>query len=711
MFKYYAVRILVYCSICAILMVAVAGGVIWQFKDSLPSFDELEDVDPARTTNIYSADGKILRKFWVQRREPITYDQLPQAAIDGLISTEDQHFWRHWGVSIPDIFRVVVRNLWIEGSLKGHGASTITQQLARNIFLTQDQTWTRKVAEQLTAVLLERTYTKREIIEKYFNRMLFGRGAHGIEAAAQRFFGKRAKEMSIDECALLVGLLKGPYYYSPVNHPQRAKDRRNIVLLQMYRAGRITREEYRSGRLRPIVLKPLDEATGEAPYFTEHVRQYIENTYGLRHLYKDGVAVYTTLDSRLQQIAEEVLAKQLEEVQRNIDERRRRNPPDSTFWEGIDTRGDTLAATIVQGALVALDPHTGHILAMVGGRNFNESKFNRAIQALRQPGSSFKPFVYTAALDKGLRPTMRLPDTAVSIPMADGTFWQPENYDRKFLGWMTMRQALYMSRNVVTTQILQKIGPRTGVAYAKKLGIKTRLRPYLSLAMGTSEVTLMDMVAAYGTYPNNGIHVEPIAITRIIDKDGDVLEDRVQGKETVALSAETAAVAVNMLQSVMDEPKGTGYHGARRVHRFRRPAAGKTGTTQNFADTWFVGFTPQIVAGVWIGFDAKVSLGDRMSGAVVAVPVWARFMKRIHEVLDLPPEAFELPATVPQLEVCDQTFEVATIYCPNPFKEVFLPGTEPVKTCPKHSARLTRTEQSTQRRGTPERKKRQSHQF
>lgn len=704
MFKYYAVRILAYCSLCAVLGTLFAFGVIWHFKDSLPSFDELEDVDPARTTNIYSADGKILKKFWVQRRDPITYDQIPTAAIDGLISTEDQHFWRHWGVSIPDIFRVVVRNVWVEGSLKGHGASTITQQLARNIFLTQDQTWSRKVAEQLTAVLLERTYTKREIIEKYFNRMLFGRGAHGLEAAAQRFFGKKAIEMSIDECALLVGLLKGPYYYSPVNHPQRAKDRRNIVLRQMYRAGRISREEYRSARLRPIVLTPLAEATGDAPYFTEHVRQYIESTYGVKHLYKDGVSVHTTLDSRVQRIAEEVLEKQLEEVQRMVDERRRRNPPDSTFWAGVETAADTLAATIVQGALVAIDPHTGHILAMVGGRDFTESKFNRAIQALRQPGSSFKPFVYTAAIDKGLRPTLRIPDTAVSIPMADGTPWRPENYDRKFLGWMTMRQGLYMSRNVVTTQVLQKIGPRTAVAYAKKMGIKTRLRPYLSLAMGTSEVTLMDMVAAYGTFPNKGIHVEPIAITKIIDKDGEVLEDRVQGKESVALSAETAAVAVNMLQSVMDEPKGTGYHGARRVHRFRRPAAGKTGTTQNFADTWFLGFTPQIVAGVWVGFDAKVSLGDRMSGAVVAVPVWARFMKRVHEALDLPVEEFEIPPSVPQLEVCDQTYEIATIYCPNPFVEVFLPGTEPKQTCPKHASQNA-TQEPTRRRSTPTKKR------
>ena len=425
MLRHYLVRVLLYCTICATLYAGVGAAIVYKFQDGLPSFAELENVDPARTTNIYSTDGKILRKFWVQRRDPITYDQLPEAAIDALISTEDQHFWSHWGVSIPDIFRVVVRNLWVEGSLKGHGASTITQQLARNIFLTHAQTFSRKIQEQMTAVLLERTYTKHEIIEKYFNRMLFGRGAHGIEAAAQRFFGKRSKDMTADECALLVGLLKGPYFYSPVNHPRRAKNRRDLVLRQMLRAGRMTQSDFRSARLRPILLKPLEEETDEAPYFTEYVRQYIEKTYGVGQLYRDGVSVYTTLDSRVQRIAEQVLDRRLAEVQRTVDERRRKNPPDSTFWAGIETAADTVAATVVQGALVALDPHTGHILAMVGGRDFTESKFNRAVQALRQPGSSFKPFIYTAAVDKGLKPTLRLPDTAVSIEMADGTYWQP----------------------------------------------------------------------------------------------------------------------------------------------------------------------------------------------------------------------------------------------------------------------------------------------
>ncbi|MDA0745305.1 MAG: transglycosylase domain-containing protein, partial [bacterium] len=451
MVQRYLLRIALYCSICSLLCISFAAGVFWYFKDGLPSFAQLEEVEPARTTNIYSADDAVLKRFWVENRVPISYDQLPKAAIDALISTEDQHFWRHWGVSLPDIFRAVLRNIVREGSLKGHGASTITQQLARNLFLDQEQTWSRKIKEQLAAVLLERTYTKREIIEMYFNKVLFGNSAYGIESAAERFFGKPAHEMSIDECALLVGILRGPYYYSPINHPRRARDRRDFVLRKMYSARTISREEYQSAQRRPIILKNQEEETGDAPYFTEYIRKYLEENHGWGVLYKDGASVYTTLDSRVQRIAEETLKRQLDEVQRDVDARRRRNPPDSTFWARLKTREDTVAATVVQGALVAIDPHTGHILAMVGGKDFNKSKFNRAVQALRQPGSAFKPFIYTAAIDQKIPPTQRFPDTAVSIRMSDGSYWQPENYDRKFLGWLTMREGLAMSRNVITT--------------------------------------------------------------------------------------------------------------------------------------------------------------------------------------------------------------------------------------------------------------------
>ena len=609
--------------------------------------------------------------------------------------TEDRNFWKHWGVSLPDIFRAFLRNILREGRLKGHGASTVTQQLARNLFNQQvglEVTWSRKIREQLTAVLLERTYTKKEIIEKYFNQMLFGRGAYGIRAAANRFFGKDAADLTADESALLVGLLKGPYFYSPDNHPKRAAERRDYVLDVMRSQGKVSASERRLAKQRPIMLHNLEEETGEAPYFTEYIRQHIEKTYGLDVLY-NGASVYTTLDSRVQRIAEEELQRQVKEIQKDVETQWRRHPPDSTFWAGIDTHEDTLASTVVQCALIALDPHTGHILAMVGGRDFRESKFNRAVQAMRQPGSAFKPFIYTSAIDRKIPPTKRYPDTAVSIRMEDGSFWQPENYDRKFLGWMTMREGLAMSRNVVTTKLLAEIGPRVAVRYAKRMGISTPVLPVRSLGMGTSEVTLIDLVSSFGVFPNGGIRVEPIAVQKVVDRDGNILEARVQGAEHEVLSEETASVMTSMLQWVMDmnrktdrrRSRGTGY-GARAYYGFRRPAAGKTGTTQNFADAWFVGFTPQIVAGVWIGFDSKVSLGRGKSGAVVALPVWARFMKRVHEELGLEEEGFVISPGVVQTEVCEDTYQVASIYCPRRYGELFVPGAEPKAPCARHTS-------------------------
>ncbi len=687
-------RMAIYCAICALGYLSIAVAVIYGYKEGLPSFDKLEDVDPAQTTNIFSRDGAELKKFWVQRRDPISFDQLPITAVDALIVTEDQRFWGHWGVSVPDIIRVVLRNVYTSGTLKGHGASTLTQQLARNIFLTLDPTWKRKIQEQMTAVLLERTYTKHEIITMYFNQMYFGNSAYGIQTAARRFFGKDVENLTLDEGALLVGLLKGPTPYSPIYHPERALDRRNNVVLYNLRAsGKITAAEYDSSAQRPIVLKENREEAGEAPYFTEDIRKYLEHTYGLSVLY-DGAAVTTTLDSRLQEIAEDVvLSNLMEGLKDRVEANWKRDPPGAAFFAKIKTRRDTLANLVLQGALVALDPHTGHILALVGGRNFEESKFNRATQAMRQPGSSFKPFIYTAAVDKGHTATWRLPDTAVSIKMYDGTYWQPENYDRKFLGWMTMREGLAGSRNVVTTKVLQAVGPKTVVEYAMKMGIDSQIQPVLSLGMGTSEVKLLDLVSAYGTLANKGIRVTPMSILKIEDKNGNVLEENVQGREEVVLSEETAAVTVNLMQSVLDMRAGENYailsgtgRIARTAYGFRRPAAGKTGTTQNYADAWFIGFTPQIVCGVWVGFDSKVSMGRRMSGAAVALPIWAEFMGRAHAALRLPIEDFVLPEVSPQVEICGDTYEVASIYCSKRYTEVFKPGTEPKRPCPIHAS-------------------------
>ena len=329
-------RMAIYCVICAVGYLGIAAAVIYAYKDGLPSFDKLEDVDPAQTTNIFSRDGVELKKFWVQRRDPIAFEQLPRAVIDALIVTEDQRFWGHWGVSVPDIVRVVFRNVYTSGTLKGHGASTLTQQLARNIFLTLDPTWKRKIQEQMTAVLLERTYTKREIITMYFNQMYFGNSAYGIQTAARRFFGKDVERLTLDEGALLVGLLKGPMPYSPIYHPERSLDRRNnVVLYNMRGSGKITAAEYDSMAQRPIVLKEVREEAGEAPYFTEDIRKYLEYTYGLSVLY-DGATVTTTLDSRLQEIAEDVVSQNLmARLKDRVAANWKRDPPGRHFLRGL----------------------------------------------------------------------------------------------------------------------------------------------------------------------------------------------------------------------------------------------------------------------------------------------------------------------------------------------------------------------------------------
>jgi penicillin-binding protein 1A len=694
MVQNFILRIILYCLICGTIYSGIAAAVIYKYKDDLPSFAKLEDFDPAQTTNIYSADGVELRTFWIQRRDPINYEHVPKAAVDALVSTEDQGYWRHWGVSVPDIIRVVLRNIYVSrgSSLRGHGASTVTQQLTRHLFLTLDQTWQRKIKEQMTAVLLERTYTKSEILTMYFNQMFFGRGAYGLKAAASRFFNKDLDDLDLHECAFLVGVLQSPSSYARQRNYDRAVRRRNLVLTRMREMGKITNAEYRTAKEARVIFSAPQEEAGRAPYFTEEIRKYLERTYGLDVLY-DGATVHTTLDSRVQQIAEEELIRNLERVEERVRINWKRNPPDSTFWARIKTHKDTLENLILQSALVAIDPQTGHILAMVGGRNFDQSRFNRATQALRQPGSSFKPFIYTTAIDAGVPLTKKWPDTAVSIQMHDGRFWQPENYDHRYLGWMTMREGLAGSRNVVTTQVLQKVGPRKVVEYANRMGIKSRIRPVLSLGMGTSEVRLLELVSAYGTLPNKGIHVEPLSVLKIVDKNGNLLEEAVQGREKAVLSEETAAVAVNLMQSVLDMRRGRDYAilngtgmGARTAWGFRRPAGGKTGTTQNYADAWFVGYTSQIVCGVWVGFDSKVSMGSKMTGASVTMPVWAQFMKRAHKALDLPVENFEMPASIPRVEVCGDTYEVASIYCPKKYTEVFKPGTEPKRPCPDHTS-------------------------
>lgn len=706
-------KALVYIPVSCALGLILAAVVVIYFSRGLPSLEELERVQPKLATLVYSSDGHVLKEFAVESRIALPYEAIPQTMIDAVMSIEDRRFYTHWGVDLKRTLKAAYVDLIHWGRIQG--ASTLTQQLARNLFLTMEVTWRRKIKEALTAIRIERTYSKKEILEMYMNQVYFRRGAYGIQSAAQEYFGKNAEELSLEEYALLAAQLKGPGY-SPFLYPDRALQRRNLVLKVMADCGKISRAEMQEAQTRPLGVRPKQEEIGEAPYFTEHIRRQLkaDPRYGTEAIYERGLSVYTTLNLKLQKIAEEVLQRKLAEFQAPIDERiarieqaaatqarmdsLRRAMSSLSETEDLgqsvsDALSDSLAALadslrkthIVQGALLAIEPHTGRILAMVGGRDFRESEFNRVVQALRQPGSAFKPFVYTAAIDNGYRTTDIILDTAHSVPMPDGTLWRPENYDQKYLGPITLREGLKKSRNLVTIRLLLKIHPQQAVRYARKMGITTRIAPVYSLALGSCEATLLDLTSGFCVFPNGGVHVAPISILQIVDRDGRVSEERSQGAENEVLSAETAAIMTSMLQSVM-EKGGTGY-AARTWYGFKRPAGGKTGTTGNFADAWYIGFTPQIAAGVWIGFDEKISLGKRRSGAVVALPVWAQFMKAAHDSLHLPVEDFIIPSTVVQLDICAETHQIATDYCPRVLHELFNPGTEPAERCPLH--RLT----------------------
>ncbi|RKY65482.1 MAG: hypothetical protein DRQ02_10200, partial [Candidatus Latescibacterota bacterium] len=513
-------RFFIYFLIWAVFYIIFLAGILIRFGRRLPSLQELENFRPKLITTVYSADGQVLKRFAEQRREYTPYERIPTQLIDAVVATEGRRFWQHWGLDLSGIFRAALSNL--KAGRIVQGGSTITQQLARNLFLSQKVSLERKIKEQLTAIRIERAYSKQEILEMYLNQVYFGHGAWGAQAASRLYFSKDVENLSLNQCATLAGLLKAPTLYSPLDYPLRAIKRRNHVLKRMAELEMISKEEAEEISDQDLELNPQLEEPGEAPYFVEYVRQQLEKKYGSQLLYEEGVSVYTTLNLKLQKIAEKVLLEQLARRQKIAEEQ---------FALQDSLPVDSLRTRVVQGALVAIDPHNGHILAMVGGRDFKESKFNRATQALRQPGSAFKPFVYTAAVDNGYRPTDLILDTPISLPMPDGTLWQPENYDRIFKGPVTLRQALAESRNVATIQLLMKLTPKVVRHYAQMMGISSPLSPVYSLAIGSSDVRLIELVSAYGVFPNRGIRVEPIAVLSIIDRNGNIIEQREKGRE------------------------------------------------------------------------------------------------------------------------------------------------------------------------------------
>ena len=670
----------------------------------LPSLEQLENYDPDLVTRIYSIDGKVLNELFVQKRVFVELFNIPTHMQNAVIASEDRRFYEHWGLSVRSVARAIGVNI-LSLSYR-QGFSTLTQQLARNLYKTIgfEDSILRKIKEVITAVQIERTYTKDEILEMYLNTVHFGHGTYGVEAATKRFFGKESKDLSVDESALLVGLLPSPASYSPVRHPEKARKRRNTVLRLMKEQGYITHSEH--AQYRAMTLESVtDEPTrGLAPYFTEYIRRLLEKEDDVLdiNIYRDGLKIYTTLDSRLQELAEKIVLDAIIKSQGKLNNRIINNQEEFellghlTIYEEDSVKmmmqgeaqlyKDLRSKLLVQTAFVAINPKTGGIMAMIGGRPDYHDQYNRAVQAKRQPGSVFKPFVYTTALENGYTVSQQLLNQPVvlNVQNTDGSWvkWKPQNYGGSTGGLTTLREGLRKSLNLISVRIVQQdYAPAEQVKRtAQRMGISTDIRAVDAIALGTSEVIPLEMVAAYAAYANKGVYSKPIAITKIEDRYGNTIREYHTAQYEV-LSEETAFLMTNLMQTVMD--RGTG-GSARWKYNFTRPAAGKTGTTQGWSDAWFVGFTPQIAAGVWFGVDDyQVSLGKGQDGSKAALPSWAQFMRVSHKTLELPRVNFQKPSGIIVSEICSVSKMGSRKSCPIE-KELYKSGTEPSQKCRIH---------------------------
>ena len=690
-------------SILVFTGAVVIFGYIFYLSQDLPSLDQLENYDPDLVTRIYSADGEILDELYLEKRIFIGLNQIPNNVKNALISSEDRRFYNHWGISMRDLFRAIIINLF-SFSYK-QGFSSLTQQLARTLYDTIGfkKTIVRKIKEMITAIQIERTYTKNEILEMYLNNVHFGHGTYGVQAASKRYFGKSASSLTLGESAMLVGILPAPARYSPVRHPERAHYKRNVVLRVMRDQNFITKDIYSEARVIESENIIKTQAKGKAPYFTEYIRRTMEkedDNLGV-NIYRDGLKIYTTLDTRLQALAEEALLQSIKQNQDKLNKRLFNDDEEFSqlAYLGIfpeDTvkmmmEGDTAmyeelrSKLLVQGAFVVLDPTSGAILAMVGGRPDYHDQYNRAVQAQRQPGSVFKPFVYTTAIDNGYPVTKQLLNQPLVLRVlnSDGEWekWMPRNYDGTTSGLTTLREGIRKSINLIAIRVVKELVPAGEVkATAERMGITTNIRAVDAISLGTSEVYLLDIVNAYSSFTNKGVLNQPFAITLVEDRYGNVSKEYYPIREEV-LREESAYIMTNLLQTVLDA--GTG-GSARWRFDFYHPAAGKTGTTQNWTDAWFVGFSRQLAAGVWVGVDdPRVSLGESQDGSRAALPAWARFMKSAHDTLGLKRVEFERPDSVIDMKICSTTKDKPTNLCQIE-TEIFIRGSEPSQLCKVH---------------------------
>jgi penicillin-binding protein 1A len=667
------------------LGVGVYLGIYERFRSELPSIARLEQWQPNLVTKVYAADGELIAEFASERREIIPLDRVPAQFIRAILATEDRAFFEHDGINLRRLVSAAWHNL-TTGS-RGQGGSTITMQLSRNLFLSPEKRFVRKFKEMILAHEIEQRYPKDKILEMYVNQVYFGSGAYGIESASRMYFGKPATDLTLPEAALLAGIVQAPSRQSPRVSMQAALDRRATVLQNLVEVEAIEREAARQAAASGIELVPRRRVEGADSYFTEYVRRQLEQQLGSDAVWLGGYRIFTTLDPELQRTAEEVVAKHLDAIEKTLgpDKVRREKwlaARDSALAAGDSTAflepEDGPVTPYLQGALVSVDIETGGIIAMVGGRSFQESKFNRIAQSLRQPGSVFKPFVYTAAVRNGFPVSYVVEDKPLSMPMGNGEIWSPENFDRRFRGPVTLRHALTNSINVPTVRLMFDVGIQAVIDYARDAGITSELPPYGSLALGAADLNPLEVLRAYTVYPTYGTRITPIAITRVEDRNGNVIRSYTPARTRV-LSEQEAYIITTILQDVVE--KGTARYGVR-GQGFEWPAAGKTGTTNESTDAWFVGFTPEFITLTWVGFDRKQRIRYNGTGGVLAAPIWTDFMKVAHEGLEIPEVGFAEPPGLEHIAVTTRTGMLAAGFCGMAaYTEIMIPGTQPQHYC------------------------------
>ncbi|MDR0486538.1 MAG: PBP1A family penicillin-binding protein [Elusimicrobiota bacterium] len=678
--------IFIFLSVFIPLFIIASGAVISYLVSDLPSLSQLENYTPNLSAKIYDKNNNLISEFYTERRAFVSIDKTPKDLKNAFIAIEDNDFYEHWGVSTRGIMRAFSRI--ITRIRISEGGSTISQQLARSMFLNFDKTLTRKLKELILTIQIESIYSKDEIMQFYLNQIYFGSGAYGAQAASQTYFNKDVENLTLGECAALAAIPKSPNVYNPFRNMQASISRRNTVLARMRELGYITKEQEENAAKEKLFTKeeiePLSKGRAKGHYFVEYLRIMLASRYGSEAVYTSGLSIYTTLDMQAQNAAEYALEMHLNA----FDEKREKYFKDRK-----------IEPVKVQGALLAIDPKTGAIRAMVGGRDFKETQFNRATQAKRQAGSSFKPFVYLAAIEEGYtaaslledepmvfkynlqihkwelvsRDVTELENIAETVSEEDlidtNKVWNPLNYNRRYRGFVTLRTALALSINTCAVEMIMRVTPRKVVQTARRLGITSPLLDTLSLALGSSDVTLQEMVSAYSVFAAKGVKTTPYVITKIEDRNGKLLEQHIPQQQEV-ISPQASFIMTNMLRSVIE--RGSGW-AARELHR---PSAGKTGTTNDFSDAWFIGYTPELVAGVWVGYDDRsIDLGEDATGGVVAAPIWTDFMK--NALAGLPISDFSVPQDIEWALIDPQTGLLSLSRTPGVYLEAFIKGTAP----------------------------------